>query len=175
MAFGASAALMAPAMASPAAAAKPAVTAVSGVGEYTTWYKAMKAAKFTLKYPTATYGLKRTGKIIVDQCIVTGHLTDRVVDASYGNLVKKSFTIEEDNASGPCGNGEEGSYLGKYEVDGVAAYLYGFCGADTPYSCSSTDIELWLTWKHGADYYIAGAHDESRARLVHFAKALKNE
>jgi hypothetical protein len=175
MAFGASAALMAPATASAAAAARPAVTVASGTGSYTTWYKAMKAAKFTLKYPTATYGLKRTGKIIVDQCIVSGHLSDRVVDASYGNLIKKAFSIDEDNASGPCSNANEGAYLGKYEVDGVSAYLYGFCGADTPYSCSSTDIELWLSWKHGKNYYVAASHDESRARLLHFAKTLKNE
>ena len=173
--IGTSAALITPALASSARTAPAAVTAVSGTGSYSSWWRAQKAAKFTLKKPTITYGLNRTGKIIVDQCIVTGHLKDKVVDASYGNLAKKAFSLEQDNASGPCAAGNQGSYLGKYTVKGTTARLYGFCGTNTPFSCSSTNIELWLIWQKGKYYYTAASHDELRKRLVHFARTLKSE
>jgi hypothetical protein len=171
--LGATVAVALPALAAPARTAPATVKIASGTGSYSTWGKAQKAAKFGLRKPIHTQGLKRTGKIIVDQCIVTGHLKDRVVDASWGNLVKKAFTLEQDNASIPCGNGEEGASLGHFKVQGVTAHMYGYCGTGTPYSCGSTNIALWLMWKKGKNYYIAASHDQTRANLLLFARTLR--
>ena len=171
---GAAVAVAGPAMSASARPMPASVAAASGTGAYTTWSKAQKEAKFGLKKPIHTFGLKRTGKIIVDQCIVTGHLKDRVVDASWGNLIKKAFTFEQDNASGPCGNGEQGTYLASYKIKGVTGRMYGFCGTGTPYSCSSVNIALWIIWRNGKYYYIAASHDETRAHLLTFARTVKN-
>lgn len=154
--------------------ATPAFAAATGTGVYSSWSKAQHAAGFGLRHPATTYGLKMDGKILVDQCVVTGHLTDKVVVAAYGKLTNKSLGLEQDNAGVPCGNGEEGTSLGRYKIGSVRGHLYGECGAVAPqYSCASTKIALWISWKKGKKYYVASSFDETRARLVHFARTLK--
>jgi len=164
-AVAASVMIVTPAFAAPARAAS--------FGQYTTWQKAQRAAGFRLLYPRSTYGLKRNGKIDVGPCLVTGKLRDKVVDAQYGSFTKHAVGLEQDNAGTACSDFSGGAYLGKYKVAGVTATLRGYCGNDTPYSCSSTKIELWLTWRKGRYDYIASSYNESRARLVSMARALR--
>jgi hypothetical protein len=165
-AFAASAALVTSAMAS--------VTRLAGTGEFSSWSKAQHAAGFTLKRPGTTYGLKMQGAILVDQCLASGKGKDKIVAVEYGSLTAHMVGLTQDNASGPCGD-TDGTSLGSYKIDGTAAHLYGECGAVAPqYSCSSTKIELWLIWSKGRDYYVASSFDESRSRLVRFARDLMN-
>ena len=164
-AAAASAMLVSPAFASAATA--------SSFGQYSSWSKAQHAAHFTLKHPSTTFGLKRNGKIIVSQCVISGKLKDKVVDAQYGSFTKHAVGLEQDNAGVPCSVAPTSASLGSYKVEGVTAHLHGFCGSETPYSCSSTKIELWLSWKRGGHCYTASSFNESRSRLVHFARTLK--
>jgi hypothetical protein len=147
---------------------------VSGLGSYSSWARAQHAAGFRLMRPSTTYGLKMNGKIIVDQCVVSSKLGDRVVDVQYGSLLKHALGLEQDNAGVSCTAGSSGTYLGSYKINGAAARLYGECGSVAPqYSCSSAKIALWLSWRSGRYYYIASSFNESRARLVRFARSLR--
>jgi hypothetical protein len=159
-----------------AGAAVPAIAAPSapaGTGTYKTWAEAQRAAGFKLYKPTSTYKLRNVGHVIVSVCEVTGETSKHVVSSSYGNFNTHSFALSQDNASGLCGNGDEGTYLGSYRLHGLKAQLWGFCGLLGAPPCSSTKIELWLTWGHKADFFVASSYNESRTRLVHFAGTLK--
>jgi hypothetical protein len=159
-----------------AAVAAPAIAMAgtpSGVGTYKTWAKAQRAAGFHLYKPTVSYGLRNVGHIIVSICEAQGKTSKHVVSASYGNFNTHSLALSENNSGGPCGNGDEGTYLGTYRVHGIKARMYGYCDMPGAPSCSSTKIELWLTWKHKSVYFVASSYNESRKRLVHFASTLK--
>ena len=164
-AAAASAMLATPALASPAKAAS--------FGQYTSWTNAQRAAGFKLMYPRTTYGLARLGKIGVGPCLVSGKLKDKVVDVQYGSFTKHAIGLEQDNAGVACTVGTGGSSLGTYKVDGVKAYLHGYCGNGTGFSCASTKIELWLNWRKGKIFYTASSYNESRPRLVSIARTLK--
>jgi hypothetical protein len=164
-AAAASAMLVTPAFASSATAAS--------FGQYTTWKSAQHAAGFQLKYPRSTYGLTRNGKIGVGPCLVSGKLKDKVVDVQYGSFTKHAIGLEQDNAGVACTVGSGGSSLGSYKVGGATAYLHGYCGNGTGYSCASSKIELWLNWRKGRDYYVVSSFNESRSRLVSVARNLK--
>jgi hypothetical protein len=151
-----------------AAPARPA-----GTGTFTTWSAAQKAAGFKLIRPGDTFGLVRAGRIRVGKCEVTGELSKRLVDASYGNPSKRLLDIQQNNSGGPCGDIGESKNLGHYQVDGVRAQLLGECGLpDLPRSCHSRDIFLFLTWTKNHVFYQAASHDEWRATIVGFARSL---
>jgi hypothetical protein len=163
--LAAAAVLLTPALAS---------ASVTGLGGYSSWARAQNAAGFRLMQPGNTYGLRMNGKIIVDQCIISSRLSDRVVDVQYGSLLKHALGLEQDNAGVQCTSGSSGTYLGSYKVNGATARLYGECGSVAPqYSCSSAKIELWLSWRSGRYYYIASSFNESRSSLVRFARSLR--
>lgn len=157
-----------------AAVAAPAVASSglsAGTGTYKTWTKAEKAAGFKLVQPGTTYGLRNVGHILVSSCETSAH--KRSVSAFYGSILKASLSLEQDNAGKACNTSYPGTSLGTYRIHGHPASLYGYCGIGDAPPCTSTDIELWLTWKVKSDFYIASSHDESRSRLVHFATVLK--
>jgi len=167
----ASAALAVPAgpsgAASPAGPAGPAST-----GPYSSWKAAQRAAGFSLKHPTKTYTLKRSGDILVEKCEVTGELSKRDVFARYGSVRHQLLSIDQNNSGGPCGNFGEAKTLRTYRVEGVKATLYGFCDLPALPSCNSRKAQLLLTWlKHGV-YYEASSRGEWRAVLVSFARSL---
>lgn len=156
------------------AAAAPAVASpgtTAGIGMFSTWPKAQQEAQFTLMKPGTTYGLHSVGGILVTACLAARHKGDVV--ASYGSILHKSLALEQDNAGRPCHSGYAGTALGTYTIHRHKAHLYGYCGFGAAPACSSTDIELWLTWKVNSDYYVASSHDESRTSLVGFADVLK--
>jgi len=160
--------------ASLAAAAQPAPARPAGTGSFKTWLGAQHAAGFKLIKPGNTYGLNRSGWIIVGKCQVTGELSKRIVIASYGNSSKVFLNIEQNNSGGPCGNIGVAKSLGRYRVHGVWAYLLGVCGLppDAPASCKSRDIWLYLSWTRHHVFYQASSHDEWRATIVGFARSL---
>jgi hypothetical protein len=163
-AIAVSAALAAPAMASPAS---PAAT-----GTFKTWAKAQQAAGFRLLQPGTTYGLRAASRIAVGSCETSPRR--RLVTAYYGSFLKTGLGLEQDNAGKSCSFGRfPGRTLGSYRVRGNGATLYGFCGYPGTPSCTSKNIELWLVWKSGGNYYVASSHNETRSRLVHFASTLK--
>jgi hypothetical protein len=167
---------LAAAIAVSAAVAAPAIAATgtpSGVGSYKTWAEAQRAAGFQLYKPTTSYGLPNVGHVIVSICELPGKTSKHVVTVSYGNFNSHALELSQNNAGGACGNGDEGTYLGSYRINGIRAQLWGFCGFNGAPSCKSTKIEIWLTWKHRSDYYVASSYNESRSRLVHFAATLK--
>jgi hypothetical protein len=171
-AIAASAAVAAPAIAAPAIPiASPA--AMAGLGTFKTWPEAQKAAGFKLMKPGTSYRLPNIGHIVVSLCEVPGKTSKRIVSDSYGSILKQSLSLVQDNASGPCFSGASGTYLGKYKIHGVTAVMYGYCGFGGAPSCSSTNIEIWLSWQVKKVYFRASAHDEARSRLVHFASVLK--
>jgi len=159
-----------------AAVAAPAIAAPSmsaGTGTYRTWSKAQAEAGFKLYKPTDVYGLPNVGHVVVTICEVTGLTRKRVVSVSYGNVISHGFALSQDNAGQQCGNGDEGTYLAAERIHGIKAQLWGFCGFNGAPACTATKIELWLTWRHGSDFYLASSFNESRARLLHFAATLK--
>jgi len=164
-AIAVAAAVAAPALATPGTPA--------GTGTFTSWPKAQVAAGFALYRPTHTYGLRNVGGIIVSACEVAGGAHKRIVSVGYGTFDTKSLALMQDNASGPCGNGYTGTDLGSYRIHGIKAELWGYCGFDDLPSCTSTKIELWLTWKQKANYYTASSYNEARSRLLHFASTLR--
>jgi hypothetical protein len=156
-----------------AAPATAATGAALGAGTFTSWQKAQTAAGFVLERPTATYGLRNVGHIIVSFCEVANGAHKRIVSVGYGTFKTKSLSLSQDDANGPCGDGYAGTELGSYRIHGIKAQLWGYCGFDDLPACSSTKIELWLTWQHKADYYTASSYNEARSRLLHFASTLK--
>jgi hypothetical protein len=165
IAIAASGAIAAPALA--------ATSAQAGTGTYKTWAQAQHAAGFALLKPGVTYGLPNVGHVVVGVCEAPGKLKKRVVSVNYGSFATHSLALDQDNANGPCVGGYTGTSLGTYKVHGIRAQLYGYCNTFGAPPCSSTKIELWLTWKKKADYYIASSFNESRSRLEHFASDLK--
>ena len=164
-AIAVSAAVAAPALATPGSSL--------GSGTFTTWQKAEAEAGFVLYRPTATYGLRNAGHIIISACEVAGGADKRIVSVGYGTFATKSLTLTQDDASGPCGTGYPATSLGSYRIHGIKAQLWGYCGFNDLPSCTSTKIELWLSWQHKADYYVASSYNEARSRLLHFASTLK--
>ena len=164
-AIAVSAAVAAPAVATPGT--------LSGVGAYKTWAEAQRAAGFQLYKPTVSYGLRNVGHVIVTICENPGKTSKHVVTASYGNFNSHSLALSENNSGGACGTGNQGNYLGSYRIHGIKAQLWGFCGFPGAPSCSSTKIEIWLTWADKGIYYVASSYNESRTRLLHFASTLK--
>jgi hypothetical protein len=167
-------ALAAPAAANLASKANPVKrVALAATGTYKTWPAAQRAAGFGLYRPTATYGLRDAGHIIVSVCEGTGKTSRHVVSASYGTFNTKTLGLSQNNSGGACGNANEGSYITAYRIHGVKAQLYGYCNLTGAPSCSTTKVELWLVWKHDGVYYVASSFDMARTRLVHFAAMLK--
>jgi hypothetical protein len=166
-AVAALAAVAAPAVATPGTA--------SGTGVFKTFPEAQAAVGrgFQLYKPTTSYSLPNVGHVIVTICEVQGKTNKRVVTVSYGNFNTHSLALTQDDASGPCGDGAEGTYLASYRIHGIKAQLWGYCGILGAPACSSTKIELWLIWQHTSDYYVASSYNESRTRLVNFASSLK--
>jgi hypothetical protein len=159
-----SVAVAAPAMATPAS---PAAN-----GTFKTWAKAQNAAGFRLLRPGTTYGLRSAGQISVGTCETSPR--KRIVSAYYGSFLKTGLGLEQNNAGKSCSFGSTaGRKLGTYRFGGHTATLYGYCGYTGTPACTSTKIELWLVWKSRGNYYIASSHDQTRARLVHFAATLK--
>jgi hypothetical protein len=158
-----SAAVAAPAMASPASPA--------AVGTFKTWAGAQRAAGFKLLQPGITYGLRKAG-ILVGTCETSPR--SRLVSAYYGSIPKTGLALQQNDAGKPCSfSSFAGRKLGTYSVHGHTATMEGLCGYAGLASCTNRDIELWLTWISGGNFYVASSHDESRSRLVHFALTLK--
>lgn len=162
--------------ASSAGLATPALAAQArpaGMGSFRSWPAAQAAAGFRLAKPTRTYGLARSGRIIVSRCEVKRPKPGvRDVNAVYGDTPNANLTINQNNSRGSCGVIGKSTKLGRYKVNGVWASLTGECGLRGLPSCKSRKIFLFLTWrKHGA-YYRASAHDEPRLTIVGFARSL---
>jgi hypothetical protein len=152
--------------------AAPATGNLAGTGTYKSWPKAQQAAGFRLVQPGTTYRLRGNGPITVGPCEVSPR--KRIVSASYGSPLKASLELQQDNAGKPCPFASfVGTRLGSYKIHGHPATMYGYCGFGVEPACTSSAIEMWISWKAGSDYYTAYSHDESRARLVHFASTLK--
>jgi hypothetical protein len=162
------------AMAVSAAVAAPALAAPgdpAGTGMFATWPKAQQEAGFSLLKPGTTYGLRNIGHIVVSAC--ESSQKKRTVSAYYGSIMHASLSLTQNNAGHTCALGSfQGTFLGTYRIHGIKASMFGFCGSGLEPACTSTDIELWLNWKAKGNYYTASSHDESRARLVHFAATL---
>jgi|CZKT01.1.fsa_nt_gi hypothetical protein len=144
-----------------------------GTGAFASWRGAQRAAGFGLLQPTRTYGLRRSGAIIVDRCEATGRQSKRQVFAGYGSVLSRMLGIGQDNSGGPCGNFGAARRLGSYRVQGRRATLWGVCGPHLGPPCSSRRITLFLTWTKGGKYYVASSHDERRAAIVGFARSLR--
>ena len=143
-------------------------------GTYHSWKAAQHAGGFRLLRPASTDGLKPTnGGIRVGQC---GSPKYANVYAQYGHDSRKLIGLFQDDAPGatPCENIGEASTLGHYRVDGTTATLLGACGALNPPgpSCHGYHVWLFLSWTRHGHYYQVQTHDESRAKIVAFARRL---
>jgi hypothetical protein len=161
--IAASGAIAAPAI------ALPAISRNNGI--FDSWPQAQRDAGFALEQPGSTYGLKSVGHIVVTAC--GSKRGKHMVAVNYATRTHATFGLVQDNADGPCVSGYTASSLGRYKIHGVTARLYGFCDVVAAPSCSKKDVALWLAWQQRSTYYVASAYDESRARLLRFARDLK--
>ena len=170
-AVAATSALAAPARTAPARTA-PAGTARAGIGAFLRWRPAQRAAGFALLRPTSTYGLDRSGPILVQRCTATGAARKRDVIASYGSFRRRLLGIEQNDSGGPCGNFGAARKLDTYRVDHAAARLWGICRMPHAPRCRARKIWLFLTWRKHGVYYQASSHNVWRAVIVGFARGL---
>jgi hypothetical protein len=161
----------APALASarPAAVAK----APAATGSFKTWAGAQKAAGFRLKAARRTYGLKRTHPIIVSKCEVSGKQSKHAVYAEWDGAKRRSLAVDQDNASGPCGNIGDAKPLGTYRIQGHRAHMFGYCGMKGEKSCKVRDIGLVLQWRAGKKFYVTFSNDQWRSTLAGFSRSLR--
>jgi hypothetical protein len=142
-------------------------------GSYTSWAAAQHAAKFKLLKPGKTFGLKRSGRIQVETCVLTSHVSRKAVFASYGGSGDRSVQIQEVNYHLGCGNVGEAKTLGHYRVDGVRATLLGSCGLPGLPSCHKLKISLDLLWVKRGKSYGLSFFAMRRATVVAFARAMR--
>jgi hypothetical protein len=161
----------APALASarPTAAAK----APAATGSFKTWAGAQKAAGFRLKAAKRTYGLKRTHPILVSKCEVSGKRSKHDVYAEWDAAKRRSLAVDQDNASGPCGNFGDARPLGTYRIQGHRAHMFGFCGMKGEKSCKVRDIGLVLQWRAGKNFYVTFSNNQWRSTLAGFSRSLR--
>jgi hypothetical protein len=153
------------------AIAGAAAAGATSAATYSTWARAQRAAGFPLHKPTETFGLKRSGGILVFPC-AAGHPHWRDVGANYGGLSGRVLSIDQNNSGAPCSNFGDARFLGRYSVDGTTAELFGACGMHGLPPCSSIHKFLFLTWiRHGIAFQ-ASSNDEWRMSLVTFARGL---
>ena len=145
----------------------------AGNGKFPTWAKAQTAAGFSLKKPTNTHGLTRTGKIQVSTCEVTGSTTKRDVGATYGKLSTGLLTLDQNNSGHPCGDVGDARLLATPKINGVKAQLFGACGMSGEPPCSSKRTFLFLIWKKGKISFVAQSHQETRSAIISFGRSLK--
>jgi hypothetical protein len=143
-------------------------------GTYHSWKAAQHAAGFRLLRPAGTDGLKPTnGGIQVGQC---GSPKYANVYAQYGHDSGKLIGLIQDDApkATPCSNIGIATTLGHYKVDGTKATLLGACGTQVPGlpSCRHYHVWLDLVWTRHGHYYQVQTHDESRSKIVAFARHL---
>jgi len=148
-------------------------SALAGIGQFSTWRAAQKAAGFHLLRPTKTFGLPINSKISVARCEISKKTAKkRLVIASYGRTVKANLTISQNNAGAPCTKTRKITFLGHFSVLGSRATLIGICGVKGLPSCKSKKIFLFLTWRSRGIYYQAMSFGESRSVVVSFARSL---
>ena len=157
--------------AAPAALAAPAHPAVAGF--YRSWTAAQHAAKFKLLKPGKTFGLRRTGRIQVETCVLAPKVSRKAVFAGYGGSGDRSVQIQEVNYHMYCGNAGEAKTLGHYRVDGVRATLLGSCGLPGLPSCHKLKISLDLLWVKRGKSYALSFFAMRRAAVVAFARAMR--
>jgi hypothetical protein len=145
----------------------------AGIGQFSTWRAAQRAAAFPLLRPTRTFGLPITDKISVARCEISRKKAKkRLVIASYGRTGRANLTISQNNSGGPCTKTRRVTILGHFSVNGVRATLIGDCGVKGLPSCQSTKIFLFLTWRARGVYYQSSSFGEARRVLVGFARGL---
>ncbi len=145
----------------------------AGIGQFSSWRAAQKAAGFRLLRPTKTFGLPINSKISVARCEISKKKAKkRLVIASYGRTVRANLTISQNNSGSPCTKTRMITFLGHYSVLGSRATLIGVCGVKGLPSCKSTKVFLFLTWRSRGVYYQAMSYGESRGTIVGFARSL---
>jgi hypothetical protein len=160
-------------LASAATVAAAAPLRSAGVGQFSSWRGAQRAAGFQLLRPAKTFGLPITNKISVARCEISRKKAKkRLVIASYGRTVRANLTISQNNSGSPCTKTRSGTLLGHYSVHGSRATLIGDCGIRGLPSCKSTKIFLFLTWRASGVYYQAMSYGEPRNVVVAFARSL---
>jgi hypothetical protein len=145
----------------------------AGIGQFSSWLGAQKAAGFQLMRPTKTFRLPITNKISVARCEISKKKAKkRLVIASYGRTVRANLTISQNNSGSPCTKTRSATLLGHYTVHGTRATLIGDCGSRGLPSCKSTKIFLFLSWRARGVYYQAMSYGEPRSVVVGFARSL---
>jgi hypothetical protein len=164
------------------------------VKSYRTWQAAQKAAGFPLLKPTVTFGLKRSGILVVAGCprqipITAGqgtrrvHATRRVIAIYRGRgrifpLISFSQGRGRRSLCGMPPFPRQVKIVAKVRVDGVWAILsraHGFLcliGPNKKPKCRA--IVIWqLAWaKHRHRYLVSSAAKAGRVRVIGFARSL---
>ncbi|MGO9081942.1 MAG: hypothetical protein ACLQDY_23370 [Streptosporangiaceae bacterium] len=162
-----------------ALAAPAALAAASGpvpaarTGSFTSWRAAQRAARFRLRRPTDTAGLKRAEPILVEPCVASGELRKRIVVTSYGSFRRGLLAITQNNSGMPCGNFGEAKKLGTYRVLGAKATLWGYCGLPHAPSCHSRKVTFYLTFRKSGVYYEASSYNRWQRTLLRFGRSLR--
>jgi hypothetical protein len=143
------------------------------VRSYSSWRKAQRAAHFTLLRPTRTFGMHRSGRIVVEKCQFAPHVVRETAAVNYRGSADRQISILEAGYKTTCGNMGEARVLGHYRINGSRATLLGSCNLpDTP-PCSHRKKELYLVWvRHGKNYQVSYFAFRRRS-TVSFARAMR--
>ena len=139
---------------------------------FTTWRAAQHAAGFALLRPSATDGLRISGKIAVSSCPQL-HSTWVLADYTAAHAKPSLGILQVRHNDGCAGDLPPSVKLGTYHVDGVKATMYGSCRIFNNPPCKRLAIERFLVWTKGRDYYVVSSFDERPATVVGFARKLK--
>jgi hypothetical protein len=170
-ATAAASALAAPAHLAPARTA-PSKTVPASTGSFLTWRAAQHAAGFALRRPSKTYGLTRTGGILVERCPAAGERRKRDVIATYGSFQHRLLGIQQNNSGATCVTLTGIHRLHTYHVDGVTAHLWGRCHVSGTPSCKTRKMWLFLSWRRHGIFYLVTSHNVRRVTIVGFARSL---
>ena len=156
-----------------AAGALAATAPTAGVGQFTTWRAAQRAAGFGLMKPTNTYGAHRAGKIMVTRCEEHLRSRYRIVTTNYGSSAFHYMVLSQNNSGGACQSEGNSHLIRRVRVQGVTAMLRGLCGmAKLPRCTNNRKVWLFLIWRKHGVYYIAASYGEWQNTLIGFGRHL---
>ena len=156
-----------------ASEALAATAPAAGVGQFTTWRAAQRAAGFGLMKPTNTYGVHRAGKIMVTRCEEHLRSRYRVTTANYGSSAFHYIVLSQNNSGGACQREGTSHRIGRVRVQGVTAVLRGLCDmAHLPRCKSNRKAWFFLTWRKHGVYYMAASYGEWQSTLIGFGRHL---
>jgi hypothetical protein len=161
--------------------------AAGGFWSTNNWSDAQQRAGFPLRYPSATFGLKRlpgASKLILgNPCAGGSEAVAQWGSASFGPH-ERYLSLSQTNARTgywPCSNPGIEALVRTVRIRGHAARLEGYCspamnavaGLPKPPPCSSREVAFDLTWHEGPAWITAESWGIHSSSLIDWARQLE--